>query len=268
MAGSLTLRLPRKPQPLTLGDLKEEIRAATAVPYEAMQVFASGGLMTDDRQPLTHYRLRDGDAVTLVGQPLRRPVPPRGAAGKGARRKGGGGGGGKHAPGASPPAREATAARPTPEFEAQQAAAARRKAAEADTSEEGVARRIAGAQAAAEVELLPEMEQLERSVAAIASHGLDAVRDVADVPAQAISLTGANAREATAGTLNVHQIVLEHKKISELLLRQLLTLDNITAPTDTLRSARKTAVRQVQAGLDRVDAAWIRAKSLGVKPDM
>lgn len=255
------IHLPKKPQPVTLGDLKEELSAVTAIPYDQMQVITHGVLMKDDRAPLYKYRLRDGDSVTLVGQaaslhpdriPRKQSQHPHASPHH-------------HGPQQGHPA-ASTSSRPTAEFEAQQAAAAARKAVEADQSEQGILRRIQAAQQVAQIDLAPEVEQLERSVAAVETYGLEKRAVGTEVPASSISLTQVNAD--TRGLLNLHQLVFSHKKLSELLLRQLLSLDNVQAPTDQLRLARKMAVKQVQAMLDRVDAAWTKAKALGVKAHM
>lgn len=257
----LYVDLPQKPQPVTLADLKEELAAITGVSYDHMQVVSSGVLMKDDKAPLAKYRLEDGSRITMVSkgsgvEPDRIPRkqsqqhanPPRS---KSTPRDAGADGAGS---------------RPTAEFEAQQAAAAARKAAEADQSEQGIMRRIQAAQHVAQVELLPEVLQLEQSVDSVAKEGLEKTSTLQELAPEAISLTGPNA--SAAGRLNLHQTVFQHKKLSELLLRQLLALDNVQAPTDELRLARKEAVKVVQSTLDRVDAAWTKAKSLGVKPNM
>lgn len=184
--------------------------------------------------------------ITLVGQPSKRP----------------------RISSSPPPSFQPQVTQPTAEFEAQQAAAARRKAAEADTSEEGISRRIGAAQRVAQIDLVPEVEQLERSITLVQTKGLDWLVARHDVAPTAINLTGPNAMETTKGVLNAHQIVLEHKKLSELLLRQLLSLDNIQVESQALRIKRKAAVKQVQLMLDRVDAAWTQAKSLGIKASM
>lgn len=224
--------------------------------------------MKDERAPLSRYNLKDGGRVTLVGKPSasqqdqqtprqqqhggRRPPRRNNKPKKG------------QAQFARAPVQDTP--RPTPEFEAQQAAAAARKAAESDQSEEGITRRIQSAQHVAEVELLPDMAQLERSVEALQAQGLEASASFQEVAPAAINSTGPN--ENTTGLLNVHQIVFQQKKLSELLLRQLLSLDNVQVTTDEMRKARRTAVKHVQGMLDRVDDAWTRAKSLGVKPNM
>lgn len=163
-------------------------------------------------------------------------------------------------------AHEPESNRPTPEFEAQQAAAAARKAADSDQSEAGVKRRIAQAHESAEQELQPEVEQLERSVNALETNGLDKTISLEEVPQSVVNPTGKNA--TTAGLLNAHQIVFAQKKLGELLLKLLLSLDNVVVQTDELRATRKAVVKQVQALLDRVDVAWTRAKALGVTPNM
>lgn len=57
----------------------------------------------------------------------------------------------------------------------------------------------------------------------------------------------------------------EHARLSEMLLRGLLDLDNITIPSEwtDARQARKMGVRRVQGELDKVDGAWGERKRIG-----
>lgn len=57
-------------------------------------------------------------------------------------------------------------------------------------------------------------------------------------------------------------IAKQQRKLSELLLRALLALDDISVNSDETRKRRKDAVKEVQSYLDRVDGAWqsIKAK--------
>ncbi|MCO5570191.1 hypothetical protein L7F22_023909 [Adiantum nelumboides] len=52
------------------------------------------------------------------------------------------------------------------------------------------------------------------------------------------------------------KLALQHRKLSEFLLRALLTLDGIAVNTDETRKHRKAAVKEVQGHLDQVDEAW------------
>ncbi|CDW99497.1 hypothetical protein, partial [Sporisorium scitamineum] len=59
----------------------------------------------------------------------------------------------------------------------------------------------------------------------------------------------------------VEQIADAHRRLSELLLRQLLALDSVNVNSDTTRQARKIAVKEVQSHLDRLDAAYSKFNS-------
>lgn len=102
-----------------------------------------------------------------------------------------------------------------------------KKAKEQDTSESGLMNRITEALDSAKL-LFPEVEQLEAKVEA-------------EGKAEGVEDT--------------------HRRVSELLLRQLLALDSVAVNSDTTRQARKVAVKQVQQHLDRLDAAWSKFKA-------
>ncbi|ETS60225.1 hypothetical protein PaG_05770 [Moesziomyces aphidis] len=102
-----------------------------------------------------------------------------------------------------------------------------KKAKEQDTSESGLMNRITEALDSAKL-LFPEVEQLEAKVE----------------------------REGKA-----EGVEDTHRRVSELLLRQLLALDSVAVNSDTTRQARKVAVKQVQQHLDRLDAAWSKFKA-------
>lgn len=117
-----------------------------------------------------------------------------------------------------------------------------KKAKEADTSEQGLMSRITEALDTSRKDLFPEVEKVERAVAT----------DLAQE------------QEASAGkegSMSGEDIEDAHKRLSELLLRQLLALDSVNVNSDTTRQARKIAVKEVQSHLDRLDAAWSQYKN-------
>ena len=61
----------------------------------------------------------------------------------------------------------------------------------------------------------------------------------------------------------------EQRKLSELLLRELLKLDDVPTDKDEVRMARKSTVKEVQSYLERVDTAWNTAtKEKGIVSDV
>ncbi len=101
-----------------------------------------------------------------------------------------------------------------------------KKAKEQDTSEQGLMNRITEALDSAKL-LFPEVEEVEAKVEKGEAEGVEET----------------------------------HRRVSELLLRQLLALDSVGVNSDTTRQARKVAVKQVQHHLDRLDAAWSKFKA-------
>ncbi len=242
--------LPRAAQPPTLSDLKTEIAAITSIPYEQIKLVVGGLVMKEDKAQLARYGLKEGSRVMLIGT-------AGGIQGDTVGQK-----------------EASTAAR-----EAQANAARLRKQKEEDQSEGGLLRRIGEIVNNVKTDLLPEVEQLSRSVEALAPQESEAETPDATSPADAekaqadASQPAANGAPADSSEqasslalLKPEQISLAHRKLSELLLRCLLSLDGVQVNSDTTRSTRKAAVRDVQALLDRVDAEWSKAKSLGVRP--
>jgi hypothetical protein len=58
----------------------------------------------------------------------------------------------------------------------------------------------------------------------------------------------------------------EHTRLGELLLQSLLRLDAITPESDweDARAARKAAVKEVQADLEKLDTSWKAARANGI----
>ena len=66
--------------------------------------------------------------------------------------------------------------------------------------------------------------------------------------------------DTTPDAIPCQRIPYAQRKLSELLLRELLQLDGIPTDKDDIRTARKATVKEIQAYLDRVDAAWDTAQ--------
>lgn len=264
----LQVVLAKDPQPPTLRDLKQEISTLTSIPYDQIKLVFSGMVMKEDRAPLPRYGLRDGSRVMLIGTaggassggPDRNPQAD--TIGSKTRPAGG----------ADEVEQRAEASR-----QAQQQAARLKKQREEDQSESGLLKRIQEAVAGVESDLFPQIEHLEKSVAALTSQSVaaSAAANTQAVPAAHTS-SGAPSTEQPSQQqsdqppleqplLTPPQIAFDQRKLSELLLRSLLTLDGIQVNSETTRTSRKAAVKRVQSLLDRVDSAWTRAKELGVR---
>lgn len=219
--------LPRTAEPVTLGHLRHEIASITSLPYEKIKLIHRGLVMRDDRLPLTSYGLSEGSRIGLVGSREEGDRPgAKTSVGIGALSIG------------EQKARE-------------------KKAKEADTSEQGLMNRITEALDAARKDLFPEVEQVERAATAATSSSTDA----APAPsAQAGGAEDAN-KEVEATQMDYGKVADAHRRLSELLLRQLLALDGVNVNSDTTRQARKIAVKEVQSHLDRLDAAWSKYKA-------
>lgn len=106
--------------------------------------------------------------------------------------------------------------------------AMRKRQREEDVSEAGLMGRINEAVEGVRKELLPEVKEFVTTTTAAGK-----------VPAE-----------------QKDKLALQHRKLSEFLLRALLTLDGIAVNTDETRKHRKAAVKEVQGHLDQVDEAW------------
>ncbi|KAE8220614.1 hypothetical protein CF319_g5889 [Tilletia indica] len=247
----LQVVLPRAVQPPTLRNLKDEIASLTSVPVQQQKLIHQGLLLKDERVSLGAFGIREGSKLTLIGTA---------------------GGVNANDDSRTSPAGDANSI-PSGRLAAEEAERARR-AREADDSEEGLMRRIEQTLKGVEEDLVPEIEQLEREVAAHKSgptSAPSAAHTSGPTPSAtasaAIPRPGATAAAAAQSdrpstqddahkALDVKQLTALHRKLSEFLLRALLALDTIPINSDTQRAARKGAVRKVQAYLDRVDHAW------------
>ncbi|PWN51297.1 hypothetical protein IE53DRAFT_342573 [Violaceomyces palustris] len=128
-----------------------------------------------------------------------------------------------------------------------------KKKREEDTSEEGLMARIEETLSEARNSLFPEVVQFEESPTTT-REGLEA---------QATTTTSDHRQ-----LLSPEQIMASHRRLSEMLLRCLLSLDNVQVNSDATRAARKAGVKDVQSHLDRLDFAWNLAKEKGIKASM
>lgn len=192
--------------------------------------------MRDDRLPLTAYGLSEGSRIGLVGSREEGDKPgAKTSVGIGALSVG------------EQKARE-------------------KKEREADTSEQGLMSRITEALETSRKDLFPEVVKVEQAVQGRtggAASTSAAPTATTTAPAAASTEPGQEEEEPAKGEkrMSSEDIAEAHRRLSELLLRQLLALDSVNVNSDTTRQARKIAVKEVQGHLDRLDAAWSQHKS-------
>lgn len=230
----LQIVLPRTVEPVTLGHLRHEIASITSLPYEKIKLIHRGLIMKDDRLPLTAYGLSEGSRIGLVGSREEGDKPgAKTSVGIGALSVG------------EQKARE-------------------KKAKEADTSEQGLMARITEALEVSRKELFPEVESVEKAIAGeLGETRSPPAASTASAPEAAASTTTTptTTEAKAAAAMSRQQIADAHRRLSELLLRQLLALDSVNVNSDTTRQARKIAVKEVQGHLDRLDAAYSKFKA-------
>ena len=98
-------------------------------------------------------------------------------------------------------------------------------------------------------ELVPELARFE-----------DTIRALPDAPPGTHQSAPQEDTMTTPDAIPCQRIPYAQRKLSELLLRELLRLDGIPTDRDDIRTARKATVKEIQAYLDRVDAAWDTAQ--------
>ncbi|WFD28040.1 hypothetical protein MNAN1_003048 [Malassezia nana] len=253
--------LPRIQGALTLAHLRQELASVFSIPVQQVLVVFQGLFLKDDRVTLQDYGLSSGSRITLLTRdaymqqararasaPSQPPSAPQGDAA-----------GGpppssdalpSSAPSIAPVARVAHAAPPV------QDAGAAPSAKEAPTPME----QIAQVSQRCQRDLVPELEHLETSIDALPDAPPGTLQSKAP-PAQA---------DASEDALILPQrIPLTQRKLSELLLRELLKLDGIPTESEEVRSHRKATVKEIQSYLDRVDAAWKQAtQAKGIVSDV
>ncbi len=190
--------------------------------------------MRDDRLPLSSYGLSEGSRIGLVGSREEGDKPgAKTSVGIGALSVG------------EQKARE-------------------KKEREADTSEQGLMSRITEALETARKDLFPDVVKVEHAIATktsgtAATTAAPTATSTAAPPAST-QQGGAQTQEAAVEKMTHEQIADAHRRLSELLLRQLLALDSVNVNSDTTRQARKIAVKEVQGHLDRLDALGLSTR--------
>ncbi|WFD35420.1 hypothetical protein MCUN1_002274 [Malassezia cuniculi] len=264
------VRLPETQGQLTLGDLRAELSSIFSIPEARTKVVFEGLLLKDDRVPLIEYGLNTGSRVFLVADDQgARPAQAAGAA--------------QHASahaadnvttqaptmrsvnqpaaahGAQPPVGQSA---PAPSHAAPGAVPAPAPAADASAAPNDAAahpdqRSLATIEhvvSKCRTELYPELAQFEQSIAAL--------------PAAAPGTVSGDTPPGP-GLIAPARIPITQRKLSEYFLRELLSLDGVSVDSDAIRSARKAAVKEIQAYLDRVDAAWrVASEEKGIVNDI
>lgn len=272
MAGNCTCRgspryqvaLPRVQPRVLLGHLRQEIATVFSIPVQRVKILFHGMVLKDDRVSLQEYGMDTGSRVTLVvNEPERghqrgpsqgyagaqqapmqqAPVqqqqqgPPQAAQGAPTQVPG------QSVPHAAP-GFTAAGTEHAPDAPAHQAPAHQAPPEPQLSPEEKHLQQIDEVAQHVRASLLPELEQFEQSIAALpqAKPGQQSAtpQDPNAVPPARIPIT--------------------QRKISELLLRELLKLDGVPIDSDVIRTARKSTVKEIQALLDRTDAAWKSAQ--------
>lgn len=216
-----------QPAPLTLADLKQHLVQMTSVPYGQLKLIYQGLVLKDDGASLASYNIRNGSRLMLVG--TRGGVPMTGDMPGQKSSIYDQAGGAAGASGAVPRA-----------LTKGEELALRKKQREEDVSEAGLMNRINEAVEGVRKDLLPEVKEFVTSTSGKASANADKI---------VAAGKGTSAEEK-------EKLALQHRKLSEFLLRALLTLDGIAVNTDETRKHRKAAVKEVQGHLDQVDQAW------------
>ncbi|CCV00291.1 unnamed protein product [Malassezia sympodialis ATCC 42132] len=264
--------LPQIQGALTLGHLRQELAAVFSLPVQQVLVAFQGLFLKDDRVSLQEYGLHSGSRITLVARDAyvqqaqaraQASAQAQGTQGTPQGAPQGGAAGGLSAqdaeslPSAAPtmaPVARAGAAPAAPP--AQDAGAGAPGTTDAPSHLEQIAQVSQHCQR----DLVPELELLEKTIEALpdappgslqsqAPHDASGAVDEACIPPQRIPLT--------------------QRKLSELLLRELLKLDGIPTDSEEVRNTRKATVKEIQAYLDRVDAAWGRAtQAKGIVSDV
>lgn len=231
-----------------------------------------GLVLKDDTATLRSYNVRSGSKLMLIGT--------AGGAGMGDRpgdkvssASGSGGALGSKGGASGSASRQLTQG---------EILAEERKRKEADRSEEGVMGRIQDVEEQVKGEIAPKLDDFEkrsgggdRSTGATAaetdpaSTATPMATSTAQQPQpQPTTGPGASAQAATtsrppqqsqdpsASAAPAPSLLQSHRLINELLSRSLLKLDAIPTVSEETRKRRKEAVRNVQALLDRLDAAW------------
>lgn len=107
-------------------------------------------------------------------------------------------------------------------------------------------------------ELVPEVERFEETI-----------RALPEAPPGTHQSSPEQDTMTSPDAIPAQRIPYAQRKLSELLLRELLKLDGIPTEKDDIRTARKATVKEIQEYLERVDTAWDTAqKDKGIVSDV
>lgn len=134
--------------------------------------------------------------------------------------------------------------------------ARRKKEKEQDSSEGGLLSRIDETVNEVRKDLLPEIKEFEKTGKVRAEARAMANREEQQSKTQEEAASQQQRSKAAIDALGLRQ-----RKLSEMLLRALLTLDGINVSTEETRKRRKEAVKEVQSYLDLVDETWQAIKA-------
>ena len=265
------VKLPDTQAQLTLGDLRAELAAVFSVPPARVRIVFEGLLLKDDRVTLVEYGLTTGSRIVLTADEPKKAPGTRHAQAAGRHTRGKSSGappfvphdaqgeavaqapaqGGPSVPpgfmsapgfgGGAPQASEPAATAPQASEPAATAPQASEPPAAEPTPEEEALAGVDKVVTRCRGELVPELAQFEQTIAALPAAGSGAVPD--DIA-------------PGMGLLVPKRIPITQRKLSEYFLRELLGLDSIAVVSDTVRASRKSAVKEIQGYLDRVDCAW------------
>lgn len=273
------LALPNIDEPLTLRHLRQELGAVFHVSAQRIVVVFQGMTLKDESVRLMDYGMDTGSQV----QVLVKEQPPQQRADHGGAPRTAAGTRGGPVPPSGPgwpesvmqPPQSASQAAPQaapqatrPAFPAQGAAAganpapsAPAQAAQPDQPELSEDERhmqlIDQVTQQCRTELLPDLQRFETSVQSLpdAKPGATQAAEKDEVE--------------TPQSIPPSKIPYAQRKLSELLLRELLKLDSIPTDKDNIRTARKTTVKEIQSYLERTDAAWnVATKQKGIVSDV
>jgi hypothetical protein len=193
-----------------------------------MKLIYQGLILRDEKSSLSSYGLRNGSRLMLVGTQ-----------------------GGAH--GDMPGAKSSMYEGGEKKMSKGEELARRKKEKEQDNSEEGLLSRIDETVNEVRKDLLPEIKEFEKTGKVRAE-----ARAMASREQSAQETMASNQQQSKAA---VDALGLRQRKLSEMLLRALLTLDGINVSTEETRKRRKEAVKEVQSYLDLVDETWQAIKA-------
>lgn len=264
---SYQVSLPQIQGALTLGHLRQELASVFSLPVQQVLIVFQGMFLKDDRVSLRDYGLQSGSRITLVARDAYAQQAQARAQASRAAPQGGAAGGpsapsSESLPTAAPtmaPVARGHASRGAPPAQESGAGAAAPEAPAVPASTSHL-QQIAQVSQHCQQVLVPELELFEKTVDTLP-----------DAPAGALQSQPSPDTASTGNEAAIppQRVPLTQRKLSELLLRELLKLDGIPTDSEEVRNMRKATVKEIQTYLDRVDAAWHRAtQAKGIVSDV